>query len=532
MGPSGDGRQEVVGGRYVFVCAGAVNSTELLLRCRDVYGSLRPASERLGHGYSANGDFLSVVFRTLEPLCPSQGPAITTALLFDQSRSAQPTWFLLEDGGAWSEIVRRGQVFDPKLSQLGSGSGWALWIDVLRTLGVQLDAPPPSAHTERSAVVLLMGQDSSDGVLSIDRATGLLQLRWHSDRNMRLYNTQTRLAHDLAQALGGELVLNPLWKQLHQPITIHNLGGCNMGESARDGVTDEHGEVFGHPGLFVLDGGRLPRAVGANPSHTIAATAERSIEALIRRFTGEGSWQAPERALAQRIIEPLDRVSVPVGGCEDPLHALLGAQFRETMRGHISREFSADSDYVAAAARGKQHGQRCEFTLSIIAPDLDAFLVERDHTALASGSVIVPGFTPEKGAPVTAGVFNLFVETQSENARKMLYALPFYGEDGQPYLLDGWKDIRDHGHLDVWESTTTLYTTVRRGHSRSGEALALGTLHIDLAGVLHLLSTLKITGATSKAQRKLAVARIGSAFFGTLWNVYIRPRLHPGQAAH
>jgi hypothetical protein len=32
----------------------------------------------------------------------------------------------------------------------------------------------------------------------------------------------------------------------------------------------------------------------------------------------------------------------------------------------------------------------------------------------------------------------------------MLYALPFIGSDGKSYLLDGFKDVRDHGHFDVW----------------------------------------------------------------------------------
>ena len=34
------------------------------------------------------------------------------------------------------------------------------------------------------------------------------------------------------------------------------------------------GEVFGHPGLYVADGAIFPKAVGLNPSRTIAALAE------------------------------------------------------------------------------------------------------------------------------------------------------------------------------------------------------------------------------------------------------------------
>src|SRR6516165_4881335 len=52
---------------YVFLCAGAVNSTELLLRCRDEFGTLPALSARLGRGYSGNGDFLALAFDTATP---------------------------------------------------------------------------------------------------------------------------------------------------------------------------------------------------------------------------------------------------------------------------------------------------------------------------------------------------------------------------------------------------------------------------------------------------------------------------------
>ena len=42
-----------------------------------------------------------------------------------------------------------------------------------------------------------------------------------------------------------------------------------------DGVVDHKGEVFGYPRLYVLDGSIIPRALGLNPSRTIAALAER-----------------------------------------------------------------------------------------------------------------------------------------------------------------------------------------------------------------------------------------------------------------
>jgi cholesterol oxidase len=67
----------------------------------------------------------------------------------------------------------------------------------------------------------------------------------------------------------------PTWEFLKDMITPHPLGGCRMGTSVADGVVDHKGEVFGYPGLYVADGSIFPKAVGLNPSRTIAALAER-----------------------------------------------------------------------------------------------------------------------------------------------------------------------------------------------------------------------------------------------------------------
>ena len=70
---------------------------------------------------------------------------------------------------------------------------------------------------------------------------------------------------------------------LSRNVTSHPLGGCPMGKDAVHGVVDEHGEVFGHPGLFVADGSVLPGPVGANPSMTIAALAEHFADTIVDR---------------------------------------------------------------------------------------------------------------------------------------------------------------------------------------------------------------------------------------------------------
>jgi cholesterol oxidase len=48
-----------------------------------------------------------------------------------------------------------------------------------------------------------------------------------------------------------------------------------MGVGPDSAVVNHLGEVFGYPKLYVVDGSILPTPIGRNPSHTIAALAER-----------------------------------------------------------------------------------------------------------------------------------------------------------------------------------------------------------------------------------------------------------------
>lgn len=61
-------------------------------------------------------------------------------------------------------------------------------------------------------------------------------------------------------------------------VTAHILGGAVMADSPEKGVVDSNHEVFGCPGLYVMDGSVIPANVGVNPSLTITALAERFAE--------------------------------------------------------------------------------------------------------------------------------------------------------------------------------------------------------------------------------------------------------------
>ena len=67
----------------VFLCAGAVNTTQLLFENQELLSD--QARRRLGSHYFPNSDSLALVFDCDEPHEPDYGPTITSALLYDQS---------------------------------------------------------------------------------------------------------------------------------------------------------------------------------------------------------------------------------------------------------------------------------------------------------------------------------------------------------------------------------------------------------------------------------------------------------------
>lgn len=76
------------------------------------------------------------------------------------------------------------------------------------------------------------------------------------------------------------------WWPLRNNVTVHALGGCILADDPDSGVTSAAhktmGQVFGYTGFYVADGAIVPTAVGANPSATISALAERVAEGITR----------------------------------------------------------------------------------------------------------------------------------------------------------------------------------------------------------------------------------------------------------
>jgi len=493
-----DGRERVVAARHVFLCLGAVNTTELLLRCRDQHGTLPRLSPRLGSRYSANGDFLALGLDASPPFRGTHGPTITTACIFDRRDGDRRIWFAVEDGGYSTYLAHLLPLLSPtRLARLFGQELEARLAHHADGLVSKLEH-----EGDATALLLVMGRDSANGTIELVHPFHRLHVRWDTPANLPLYAAETAACQELVTALGGRLWLAANWRLLGQPSAAHNLGGCVMAEREQDGVVDSYGNVFGYPGLYVLDGAIIPVAVGANPSHTIAAVAERCIEAAIRQLPGRERWRAPEAEEAVTLAPPEDRVSIPPEGTAPPVAQTAGLLWRETMRGALRVEGSARPASV-------------EITITVA--NIASFVDDPEHPGVVTGLVHIEGLTAPEGARIGGGSFHLFVEEGDPSARTMRYALPFHASDGRPYVLSGVKDVRGRRISDFWRATTTLAARLETSdHATAG----IGRLRIKTTGVAGLISSMRFVPGGRKGDLPAAFWRFVRFYVATLLELY------------
>jgi cholesterol oxidase len=496
-----DGRRErSVVARRVFLCLGAVNTTELLLRCRDQHRTLPRLSSSLGSGYSANGDFFVLGLGPSPPFGSTHGPTITTACIHDRRDGDRRIWFAVEDGGYSTYLAHLQPVLSPAR--------------FARLLGRELEGRL-THHAEAftslleqegdaTAVLLVMGRDLADGRIELARPHHRLHVRWNTPANLPLYAAETAACQELMTALGGRLTLAPNWRFLGQPSAVHNLGGCRMAENERDGVVDPDGRVFGYPDLHVLDGAIIPAAVGANPSHTIAAVAERCVENAIRRLPGRERWRAPETADAVRLTPPEDTVSIPPEGTARPAVPAAGLRWQEVMRGTLTLDGAPRPAWV-------------EITITVA--DVASFVADPAHPGGVTGSVHVEGLTAADGARVGGGSFHLFLDEGDPSARAMTYTLPFHDEDGRHWVLRGVKDVRGHRIIDFLRSTTTLDTRLelQEGDGSTG----VGRLQISAPGVARLVGSTRPVRGGRRHGGAVALWQFVRFYASTVLRLYI-----------
>ena len=140
-------------------------------------------------------------------------------------------------------------------------------------------APLPLGIPTRITFVIAIIENPEAGHFSYDPATDTVSLQWAREQNdpsvaaaqhvFDQVNAKTGTAYSTVVRFKDEA-------QFGDQVTYHPIGGVPLGEA-----TDDYGRIPGHPGLYVVDGSLIPVGIGANPSLSITALAERNIEHII-----------------------------------------------------------------------------------------------------------------------------------------------------------------------------------------------------------------------------------------------------------
>ena len=517
------GREEhTVSAKRLVLSAGTLGSTFLLLKNRDAFPGLSP---RLGSRFCGNGDLLTFAVNTSEPTDPARGPVITSAIRYPDELDGEGDsgrGFYIEDAGVPGFVPWLVQSSDaPGSLRRAARVAW-------RILRQRLVGDPESNLSAEAAGIigdgrlsgsflplLGMGRDIPDGQMKLTKR-GYLDVDWRTRKSGPYFDRLRAESRRLAVAMGAEkFVDNPLWL-LRRVITVHALGGCPMGRNPEEGVVDPYGRAFGCEGLHIADGSVMPGPVGPNPSLTIAALADRFADSIIEEEGRPTAGRRAAEALGARGRQAAPAEKVEARGGPGPGGA-VSVSFTEEMKGFVAL---GERDFDRGFRSGRESRTALMFHLTITADDIERFIADRDHEAVAEGWIECAALGGR--LPVERGIFNLFVDQEGDRSRKrMLYRLHFEDGTGHPLTLVGHKEVEDDPGFDLWRDTTTLFTRILRGHVGEGhdegpEVLAAGIIHIQLGDFARQLTTFRCDPPT----RLDALARFGGLFAGDLWEVY------------
>lgn len=277
--PGGGYRVEVAGrptltAERVVVAAGVVGTNSLLFACRDRFGTLPRLSPTLGTLVRTNSESFVGILQPDDDTDVTRGTTISSDFYADehthitQNRFPPSYGFMrlylgpLADGD--SDAARRRHTF-------------AAYARHPRYATANLFA---RRWDERITVLTVMQHLDNSIAFGYRRtATGWrlsTRLVPGQDRVPTYLPEAVAAAKAFAEASGGAAYATLAETLLGMSTTAHILGGCPMGATPDDGVIGPDHEVFGYPGLYVVDGAAVSANVGVNPSLTIAAMAERA----------------------------------------------------------------------------------------------------------------------------------------------------------------------------------------------------------------------------------------------------------------
>ncbi len=332
-----DGNKSSVRSGYVFMGAGTLGTTEILLRSREHTGPAGLNLPRtLGDGFSTNGDFFGFAinvdrydakgvekeFKKRKKANPTVGPINASGFNVRWDPSEDPIDINVEDAGIPPMFARFIRTIIPGANKLEmflrlarAGVKHLLNLD---PLDYSADPDPENRRqaaylTERELLSDLFffntmgaGPNEPRGTFRLDQDGSGLQLRFSKNQRLQDWEVWKRTIATMKiltrymspeAADGGSdqknFIPSPFWKDQDRFTVVHPLGGCTIGADKKKGGVDHYGRVFDEAnngtlkGLYVVDASVIPGALGVNPTLTIVAQAARSVAQALKEMSAD-----------------------------------------------------------------------------------------------------------------------------------------------------------------------------------------------------------------------------------------------------
>jgi cholesterol oxidase len=271
-------QQVTLRAKKVILAAGVIGTVEILFASRDHSKTLPKISKQLGEHVRTNSEAVVSILNKDASLDLTVGTTISSHFHVDEKTHITQNrfpksynfmrWYMGPLTNGERSIQRairvlKAFIFQPfKATQSWRAKNWYKRVTVL-TVMQQAD----------NQLRFVYGRTALRGFrrfLKTEVSVG--------DRAPSYIPLANEAARHFAEVSHGDAQNNLLESVGNLSVTAHILGGAVMASDMNQGVVDAQHQVFGYPGLYVVDGSAIPVNVGVNPSLTIAALAERFAE--------------------------------------------------------------------------------------------------------------------------------------------------------------------------------------------------------------------------------------------------------------
>jgi hypothetical protein len=452
--------------KFIFLGAGSIGSTEIILRSRE---QGLQTSTRVGKDLSGNGSFLSFGYdldSRLGDLNPKERPGPTISAMIDIRDTKQ--WeqsFIIQDG-TWPRLMDIIFRITKPILPITSPKHGSIQDSLRRILEI---VNPFTDALRRSQVYLALGHDTPCGSLTLQDDLPLLDMRGVERKST--ISSIKKLLIKMTHAFGGTYI------EQGCKVTVHPLGGLGYAGdgTGRTGSVNHMGELFMsngievHAGLCAVDGSIISRSLAANPLATITAAAERSMELLAEKYGLRIDLSHSESYLKRSRPNTVT--------------------FAEKMQGAVD------------------FGGKCAQLVLYVDVEVstDKTTGQDKVTGRLSGTVHCSHLSDDQ-LMITDGTFRLFEPDQARADRStMEYRFTAVTTNGERFSMMGMKFLDPSVTLScskLWQATTTLSLHI---NDTEGHIVGSGLLRLGLPDFVDQMRTMTTSGEDIYGRRTFLI---------------------------